>query len=61
MAGPYPSTNRGIVSRDNAKPMEPCLAGDGWETAGGTVVQSASRSVKKVMAIKVNVGREGCI
>ena len=41
--------------------MEPCLAGDGWETAGGTAVPLTSRSVKKVTAMKMNVGREACI
>ena len=41
--------------------MWPCLAGDGWETAVGTVAPPASLSVKKVMAAKMNVGREMCI
>ena len=48
-------------SRDNGKPMEPCLARDGWETADGTVVPPASQSVKKIMATKMYVGRETCI
>ena len=38
--------------------MEPCLAGGGWETAGGTIVPPASRSVKKVTTTKMNAGRE---
>ena len=41
--------------------MEPCLAGDGWETVGGTVVPPASLSVKNVMAAKMDVGREMCM
>ena len=41
--------------------MEPYLAEDGWETVGGTVVPLTSRSVKKVKATKMNIGREACI
>ena len=38
------------------------MAAGGWETAGGgTVVPSASRSVKNVTATKLNFGRETCI
>ena len=45
--GPYPSTSRGTVSRNNDKTMEPCLAGDG-RLDGRTTT-------------KMNVGREACI
>ena len=47
--------------RDNAKAMEPRLAGGGWKTAGGAGVTPDSRSVKKVTATKMDVGREACI
>ena len=57
MASPHPSTSLKTVSRDNAKPMEPCLAGDGrWD--GSCTGLSIS---EKVTATKMLVGREACI
>ena len=61
MAGHHPSTSRETVMRDSAKPMEPCLGGDGWETASGTVVPPASRLGEKITAAKMSFGREACI